>query len=330
MKLKLIILIVFVTTTVAYSQEKFTPNGSAFATIYANFHQKISSQTEEGSAFELERAYIGYEYNLSPEFYAKVNVDIGSPNDLSEYSKLRRYAYFKNAYLRYSKSKFVIEFGLIGMKQFKLQEKIWERRYLMKSLADEYKLGSSADLGININYTFNDYLDVDFTISNGEGYNNIQTDDFYKYGLGLTYTQPKNLTSKVFFDVTEKDLSQSTLLLFSSYDYNNKFNLSAEYINRLNNDGNTDENINAYSIFCKYNITDQYQFFSRFDKVESNILEGDIQPWNLSNDGSALVVGIQYAPIDKIKIALNYHDWYPSASNQSNDMLVYLNLEIKM
>jgi len=76
----------------------FNPSGKSFATIYANFHQGITGSALDEAAFELVRGYIGYEYNFSPEFYAKINVDVGSPDDLSPISKIRRYAYFKNAY----------------------------------------------------------------------------------------------------------------------------------------------------------------------------------------------------------------------------------------
>ena len=313
-----------------YSQdEKFEPSGSAFATIFANFHNGFAGAAVDEAAFELVRGYLGYEYTFSPQFYAKINIDVGSPNDLSPYSKLRRYAYFKNAYLRFTHNKFQVEFGLIGLKQFKLQEKIWERRYLMKTLADEYKLGSSADLGMNIHYEFNELLDADFTIMNGEGYNNIQSDGIFKYGFGSTVRFPKNFTSRVFYDFQYNDLMETTLLLFSSYDFRGKWNIAGEFIWRENNGWVENHNIFGYSIYGKYNLTDQYQLFARFDKIESNIPDGENRPWNLADDGSALVAGLQYTPIKNIKVALNYHDWQPWAANIEGEAFVFVNLGVK-
>jgi len=308
----------------------FEPSGKSFATIFANFHQGISSASVDEAAFELVRGYIGYEYNFSPEFYAKINVDIGSPDDLSPYSKLRRYAYFKNAYLRYSKNKLQVEFGLIGLKQFKLQEKVWERRYLMKTLADEYKLGSSADLGVNFNYKFSEIIDADFTIMNGEGYNNIQSDGIFKYGVGSTVKFPKNFTSRVFYDFSYNEIFESTLLLFTSYNFNNKWNIAGEFILRKNNGWSENQNIFGMSIYGKYNIAKKYQLFARYDKIESNILEGESSPWRLSKDGTALVTGLQFNPIKNIKIALNYHDWFPWAANSNVEGFIYFDLEVKM
>jgi len=314
-----------------FSQENNQKSkGKAFATIYTNFHQGIIGSATEESAFELERGYIGYEYNFSDEFYAKINVDVGSPNDLSPYSKLRRYAYFKNAFLQYTQNKLQIEFGLISLKQFKLQEKIWERRYLMKTMADQYKLGSSADLGINFHYLLNEAIDCDLTIMNGEGYNNIQMDNIFKYGLGSTLRFPDNLTSRIFYDLTYKEIFEKTLLIFSSYNFRAKWNLAGEFILRSNQGWEKNHNIYGVSFFGKYNISGQYQVFARFDKIGSNILEENINPWNLINDGSALITGLQYKPIKNIKAALNYQDWYPLASNRNNSAFVYLNLEIKL
>ncbi len=331
MKSIIFALIVLVLSFEGFSQSTdFTPSGKSFATIFANFHQGITASVVDEAAFELVRGYIGYEYNFSSEFYAKINVDIGSPNDLSPYAKLRRYAYFKNAYLRYSKNKLQVEFGLISLKQFKLQEKIWERRYLMKTLADEYKLGSSADLGINIHYKFSDFIDADFTIMNGEGYNNIQSDGIFKYGIGTTIKLPKNFTSRVFYDFSYNELFEKTLLLFTSYNFKNKWNIAGEFIFRKNNGWNKNKNIFGMSIYGKYNIAKKYQLFARYDKIESNILEGESSPWHLSKDGTALVAGLQFNPIKNIKIALNYHDWYPRAANTENRSFIFLNLEVKM
>jgi hypothetical protein len=134
MKLRSLFLLLYLAPLFAYSQEnEFVPSGKPFATLHLNFHKGISGASVEDVAFELTRGYLGYEYHLSREFYAKINVDVGSPSDLPPYSKSRRYAYFKNAFLRYAKNQVRVDFGLIDLKQFKLQEDIWERRYIMES-----------------------------------------------------------------------------------------------------------------------------------------------------------------------------------------------------
>ena len=324
---------VILIVTRAYSQNEkggYVPEGKAFAVIYTNFHKGIAGEALNDDAFELQRAYLGYEYNFSPDFYAKINIDIGSPEDLSPYAKIRRYAYFKNAFLRYNKNRFEAEFGLINMRQFKLQEEIWERRYLMKTLADENKLGTSADLGFNVNYKIGSFLNADFTMMNGEGYNSLQMDDVFKYSLGATIGKTDGFISRLSYDFTINEMTESTFLFFMSYFHKQRWNLASEFIYRKNEGWRADNNIVGYSIYGKFNLAPKYQLFARFDKIGSNILEGEINPWHLSKDGTALVAGVQFSPVGKIKMALNYHDWYPWAANRKELSYIYLNIEVKM
>ena len=121
MKLRNLIIFIFCFPSLVFAQNnEFIPSGKPFATIHLNFHKGISSASREDVAFELTRAYLGYEYHISSEFYVKINVDVGSPGDLSPYSKARRYAYFKNAFLRNTKKELKVDFGLIDTKQFKI------------------------------------------------------------------------------------------------------------------------------------------------------------------------------------------------------------------
>lgn len=331
MKKTLLVLLMLFVVIQGFSQgDTFKPSGSGFAVIYANYHQGITDAALDESAFELVRGYLGYEHNFSPNFYAKINLDIGSPEDLSEYAKERRYAYFKNAYLRYTQDKLQVEFGLIGLKQFKLMEQVWERRYLMKTLADEHKLGSSADLGINVNYKFSSIWDFDFTIMNGEGYNNIQTDGIFEYGLGTTFKLPENFTSRLYYDMTYEEILQSTYHIFISYDFNKKANLGGEGIYRTNDKWKDGNERYGFSVYGKYNINDKFQLFARYDKMASNKIDGEENPWNLANDGSALVAGLQFNPIKNIKMALNYHDWVPYAANAETKGFIFIDLEVKM
>lgn len=103
-------------------QEKFTSFGEPIIKVFSDFHTSISKDIDE-SAMEIKRAYLGYKYFISPEFEIIAKLDIGSPDDKSAYSLIKRYAYFKNAALIYRKGKLKASFGLIDLVQFKLQEK---------------------------------------------------------------------------------------------------------------------------------------------------------------------------------------------------------------
>ena len=75
--------------------KEFVPHGNGSGVIFANFHKGIMEASSNESAFELVRAYLGYEHFISPEYSARITLDIGSPDDISPFSRIRRYAYFK-------------------------------------------------------------------------------------------------------------------------------------------------------------------------------------------------------------------------------------------
>lgn len=308
----------------ASKDHDFEPSRKTFAKVYSNFHAGISN-SDQRSAFEITRAYFGYKHNFDPNFSATLKLDIGSPNDESQYSLLRRYAYFKNAALHYRYEKLTVNFGLIDLFQFKLQEKFWDRRYIYKSFQDEYRYGSSADIGISLFYQLNKYILLQAGLMNGEGYKQLQLDNIYKTALSTEFTVGK-LTSKLYFDYTEEKTAQTTYGYFIGYK-RNIGSLGYEYNHKRNHNFNEGKNQHGQSFYASFHINDKIQLFGRYDIVRSNILAEDVLPWNLSNDGSAVLTGVQYSPVKNVKMALNYQDWYPYAMDEPNLAYIYFNVE---
>lgn len=307
---------------------EFKPSGNFSANVFSNFHVHLNS-TELESAFEVQRAYFGYTYRMSENFTAILKLDIGSPNQTSQYDLLKRYAYFKNAGLVYHKNKLTLSFGLIDLFQFKIQDHIWAHRYIYQSFQDLYKFGSSADLGLSAEYKMNDYFSADFSVMNGEGYNQLQTDNAYKSALGLTIFPVKNVIVRLYADYIEKDEIQTTWSSFIAYDFNKKATIGIEYNLKLNYNYNIDQKLSGISTYASYEISKMVQIFGRFDKLWSNKIEGEPYQWNINKDGSAIIGGIQVTPIKNIRIAINYQDWVPYANNIENEYSLYFNLEFK-
>jgi len=313
-----------------FSQEtnEFIPSGFFYGTVFSNFHNQLNANRNE-SAFEVQRAYLGYTYYLSENYLINIKLDIGSPEHISSYDILKRYAYFKNAELIYNYNKFTIHAGLIDIYHFKIQEKFWGHRYIYKSFQDRHKFGNSADLGVSASYKFNDFFAADITVMNGEGYNQLQTDNSYKSALGFTVKPLTNLTIRLYADYIEHEEIQSTWSSFIGYQIKDMAKIGAEYNYQFNSGFRKDRNQNGFSGYASLNISKKFELFGRFDKLWSNTLSGEPYNWNISRDGSAVIAGIQYIPIKNIKIAANYQDWYPYAKNLENESYFYLNLEYK-
>ena len=231
--------------------KSFEPYGKGSGVIFTNFHRGISGASADESAFELVRAYLGYEHFLNPDFSARLTLDIGSPDDVSPFSRLRRYAYFKFAYGQYKKENLTLQFGLIGTLQYKLQENLWERRYMRKAFADEFKLGPSADLGAQAVYKFSNAFEADLTIMNGEGFTRLQMDDKFKYAAGLTLTTHGSLINRIYVDYMHNQVSQITYTWVTSYTYRKNLNLVVEYNYQQNFNLQKNKDLYGYSIYGK-------------------------------------------------------------------------------
>ena len=303
------------------------PPGKISAKIYTQFNWSLDRE-DPSSAFEIKRAYFGYARSLNDHFSAEVKLDIGSPDDVSEFSLIRRYTYFKNAYVSYQMGNIKTWFGLFDMLQFKVQEKFWGYRYIYKSYMDEYSFGPSADLGTGIQYTPSPLFSADLTFSNGEGYKNLQFDDVYKVGTGLTMNPLQNLTLRAYYAIhTSREAPQMTISGFVGYRMK-RWRVGGEYNLQRNYQFHKDHNRYGYSLYSTFMLSERWEILARYDHLFSNILPEQEIPWNLARDGSAIIAGIQYTPIQYLHVSLDYQDWVEYARNGDTEPFIYLNFEI--
>lgn len=307
-------------------KESWAERGEVYGLIFANFHSDLNNEeTERG--FEIKRAYLGYKSKLDDHFSANIKLDIGSPDDVSEYSLKKRFAYFKNAYMQYKNGKFSIQIGISDCQQFKVQEKFWGLRYIYQSFQDVNKFGPSADMGILLDYVISDKISLDASFLNGEGYTQLQSDEDFKTSIGATYTPLKYLMLRLYFDSgIAYEYNQSNMASFVGVMFN-KFSVGGEYNYQWNNKSENDHDMYGYSFYGTYQLASKLKLFGRYDHVFSNTLEGEINPWNLSNDGSTIITGIEFSPIKNTQIAIDYQDKIAYAENGTDLHFVYVNLQ---
>ena len=150
--------------------------------------------------FNLNRAYFGYNYIVNENFSATVKLNIGTPEDLAPGSVARRYAYYREASITYAKDKLNLTLGITGTRLFDYQQKFWGKRYIANTYQSLNGYGYVADLGVVADYKFNDIIEADFMLMNGEGYTNIQIDNDLKSSAGITLTPVKQLAVRVYGD----------------------------------------------------------------------------------------------------------------------------------
>ena len=294
------------------------PKGKAIVQVFGNFHTGFGTDNDD-RGFELERSYLGYEYNFGKGLSIKGVMDIGKSSNVNDYQRI---AYIKNAQVQWKNGSLTLTGGLISTTQFNFQEKFWGYRYIMKSFQDEYKFGNSADLGLSVAYKFADWVSADAIIVNGEGYKKIQNNDGLNYGLGLTLTPVKGFQIRVYGGLNEsgeegkKDIAN--LAAFIGYKHE-RFTIGAEY-NQIWNASYADgADQNGYSVFTSVKLSKIAELYARFDDLYSK------NDWNISKDEQAAILGAQFKLGKCVKIAPNFRVTIPKADGAENGYYAYVN-----
>ena len=294
------------------------PKGKAIVQVFGNFHSGFG-ETNNDRGFELERSYLGYEYKLVDGLSVKGVMDIGKSSDVSDYQRI---AYIKNAMVSWKKGDFTLNGGLISTTQFNFQEKFWGYRYIMKSFQDEYKFGSSADLGISVAYKFADWVSADAIIVNGEGYKKIQVNDGLNYGLGVTLTPVKGFQIRLYGGLNESGVEGKAntvnMAAFAGYKHD-KFTIGAEYNHMLNASSTKGNDQFGYSAFASAKVSQNTDVYLRFDDLYSK------NDWNISKDEQAAIIGAQFKLGKYVKVAPNFRMSMPKADGAKNEYSAYVN-----
>ena len=294
------------------------PKGKAIVQVFGNFHTGFGAENDD-RGFELERSYLGYEYNFGKGLTVKGVMDIGKSSSVDDYQRI---AYIKNAMVSWKRGGLTLNGGLISTTQFNFQEKFWGYCYIMKSFQDQYKFGSSADLGISVAYKFADWISADAIIVNGEGYKKIQVNDGLNYGLGVTLTPVKGFQIRLYGGLNEsgeegkKDIAN--LAAFVGYKHD-KFSVGAEYNQMWNASYKDGADQSGYSVFASVKVAKFADLYARYDDLYSN------NDWNIAKDEAAAILGAQFKLGKYVKIAPNFRLTMPKASGADDRYAAYIN-----
>lgn len=291
--------------------------GEAIVQVFGNFNTTIDAETP-GSGFELERAYLGYEYQLDENLTIKGVMDIGKSTDVSDYHRI---AYVKNAMISWKKGNFTLNGGLISTTQFNFQEKFWGYRYILKSFQDLYKFGNSADLGLSASYKITDWISADAIVVNGEGYKKVQKANGLNYGMGLTLTPLEGFQVRLYSGLNQAaDKNQEDIVniaAFAGYK-TDRFTVGAEYNHMLNASYTDGADMSGYSAFASMNLDKGISVYARFDQVSSK------DNWNIAKDQQAAIAGAQFKLGKYVKIAPNFRMSIPKADGTDNSYSAYI------
>lgn len=324
MKRIIYLILIFATGLQTVNSQTSNIQGKPIAEIFTDFHYAINDSSKF-TGFDLNRAFLGYKFLPEGDFSSTIIVNIGTPLDLAAGSKPRRYAYFREASISYSKEKLTISFGITGTRIFDFQQRFWGKRYLAAEFQSLYGYGTVADLGVVVDYKINDIVKVDFAVLNGEGYTNIQVDNSLKVTSGVSITTPGNLFFKLYGDVTRPSgVWQATFVTFAGFK-SDIISFGAEASYKTNLDLTEGHDVWGISATGSLFPNKKFEYFVRFDYSASVVMPGEQLQWDNKLDGSYLITGIQRNFSTNIKLALNFRTYLPYSSEIQRTNAVYVN-----
>jgi hypothetical protein len=323
----LTLVILAVSTFFAYAQSdsSFTPYGKPFALIFTDVNY-LSNKEGSTKAFELTRAFLGYEYFFSSNISSKINIDLADPG----VGELKMTAVIRNAFVQYKDSKFSARFGMIDADQFVIQQAQWGYRYIYKSFQDAYKYGPPSDIGVAFAYSPSKIISFDFSVLNGEGYKKVQIDSVFKTTFGITLRPFDRFVLRGYTDMMKKDYTQTSLALMAGYSIKN-ITAGIEYNIQKNKDMIDENDLSGISFYASLSLAEKFSIFARYDYLKVTVPGNGIESGNnLPNDGQLFIAGFDYKPVKGIKIAPSYFGYVPGQKSEPFTSRFGLYVEIKI
>ena len=331
----ILVFLYFISLSKGFSQEdttSFKPSGKIIARSFIDYSNNFDNE----SGFDITRALLGYQYQITPTLRAQIVVDAAAGVKDDRFDP-----YIRNAFLNWADKGLDINIGLTGLMQFSTQEDYWMHRYILKSFQDLNKMGESVDLGVTAEYRFNEYISADISFMNGEGYKHISKDNSYKTALGLSLRPIENTIFRIYADIyneTEKargeipeELTgvefkdQYALALFAGYQ-NDSFSTGIEF-NKVFNKGFVDKlDYYGYSFYTSVKILPKWRVFARYDWIDSSSPSELSEPWN--DDNQLIIGGIEFQPLKQLKISPNFRNTNPSIGK--SEQALFVNLEFNL
>ena len=270
--------------------------------INGDTHFNYNFEDAENNAFQISRAYFSVQKKVSDVISYKFQTDVGY-GGATDFT-----VYLKNAKLDWKTDFGKLTFGLQGMNMFNIQENNWGYRFIEKSVMDNNKYSSSADLGVGWEKKFG-VLTPGLLITNGTGYKKVEDDQYKKLSLRLLYGESKlkkGLNAGVVVSTESEDYTTTsatvetgnTLIIggFGGFIAGGlrtgaEFALKSEKM-----ESNTSAQL--LSLYGNYKINKKLSGFGRFDLVDPDS--------DTDSDGyNYLIIGLNYQPEKVFYIAPN-------------------------
>lgn len=334
-------------TGFAQSDSAFKPSGKFSAQFFSDYYYKVHADSlgrgsnqysgagvpKDYSNFEVRRVYLGYNYDISPDFTTEFLLAYEGNNDASG----KRTVYVKLANIQWKNifSNATAVFGAQATPSFALlSEGVWGYRSVEKTLLDKNGIAGSNDVGVGLRGSFTDDKNYGYDIMYANGTGAAPENDRYKrvYGDLWAKFMDKKLIVNVYGDLERKSelpKDNSTMKFFVAY-ATAPLTIGVEgFIQTLGNavvdtiaKANLDQKKFGLSFYVTGNIIEKkLNFFARYDMFnpDQNYEQTGIgyQPAYVKSSTTKenfIVAGLDWTPVTNVHIMPNL--WYTGYSSK--------------
>lgn len=326
---------------------QFSPSGKPIIQVFGNAIFDVDQQKYD---YNFTRAHLGYQYQFSPQWSAKIIIDRGRPttvnsikvidsngNKMKVENNAKEGSYYtmflKFASLKWKVTpKLTIEGGAVLQNHYITQEHFWRLRYVAQTFQDKYWKIPSSDLGFIAYYQLSPKLNLDLAFTNGEGPRKKQDKKGkIKVASGFSYNISNYLKFRAYYhnrQATDSKLTNEQMFsAFIGYQILNNLRIGTEinFIDNLNYINK--QRSNGLSIFSIYQINKKTKCFIRFDylNLDSSIQLSEEQ----IKEGTTIISGISHSPFKNVSFAFNYQGFLSNTSAKQNENRIHFSIEYK-
>ena len=280
------------------------------------FFNHSTDLSENGiNAFNMKRAYLTLDNDVSESVSYKVTYDMGSNDGGSAHT-----AFLKVAMVKWKTSLGNVMIGMQGMNMFKTMENTWGHRFIDKMPMDTYGYSASADLGIGLGRSFGP-MSSNILITNGGGYKKAELDSHKKLSIHTVYGESK-LNKKEGFngglsfsrEPYDRDslTTENTYVtgIFAGY-AGNGFRGGFEFDTKIQEE----EFGKIISAYGTYRFSDKLSILARLDMAEADI---EIEKVGIQ----AVIAGFHFSADKGLTIAPTFRMTPPEGGNRENLIVV--------
>lgn len=308
---------------------------SVHGRLFSYWQQDLTDSADGLNDFGLDRAYVTVKSKLSDQAAIRITSDLRETvvNDDDD-AKTRYYVIIKYGYLdwtpAFGQKKLKLRFGLQPTPYISVQNKLWGRRYLAKTVSDMNKFLTSSDAGVSAHVALGEkgkYGSLGLALFNGTSYTDLgelnKQKDLNLFGLVKPLTNSADLkksavvaqyykgTRNVTFDDTTLagDYQKNIFSVGANLVYRDLLIVGADlnwYTKGIGADS-VDVKMTGLSFFGTLFLSEladgsellrTLNLFGRYDSFDPDT---DIN----NNAEKLLIIGVEYNPTKGFKASLN-------------------------